>query len=79
MAQVDVGTKQNLAVSTTGVVYSWGFGSHCELGAGETITSRRTPRRVISDAMDGWTIEMASAGGQHCVLLGRQTVESPFE
>ena len=70
IAQLSAGTRHNLVVSRSGHVYSWGLGSSCQLGLGSDIDHVQVPTRVRSKALDdGWKVEYASSGGQHCALL----------
>ncbi|KAF8520331.1 hypothetical protein BU17DRAFT_65360 [Hysterangium stoloniferum] len=70
IAHLSVGTRHNLAVSQDGHAYSWGSGNGCELGLGPDTEVQPVPSRIRSKAMEGWKIEIAAAGGQHCLLLG---------
>ncbi|KAF8588636.1 RCC1/BLIP-II [Ramaria rubella] len=69
IVHLSVGTRHNLAVSKDGNAYSWGSGNGCELGLGPDVEVQPIPSRVKSKALDGWKVEVAGAGGQHCVLL----------
>ncbi|KAF8527766.1 regulator of chromosome condensation 1/beta-lactamase-inhibitor protein II [Gautieria morchelliformis] len=69
IAHLSAGTRHNLAISRDGNAYSWGSGNGCELGLGPDTEAQPVPSRVKSKALDGWKVEMAGAGGQHCVLL----------
>jgi regulator of chromosome condensation len=75
IAHLSAGTRHNLAVSRDGNAYSWGSGNGCELGLGPDIDVQPVPSRVKSKAMDGWKVEVAGAGGQHCVLLAVKSGE----
>ena len=74
IAHLSAGTRHNLAVSRDGNAYSWGSGNGCELGLGPDVEVQPVPSRVKSKALEGWNIEAASAGGQHCLLLATKTV-----
>ena len=69
IVHLSAGTRHNLAVSRDGNAYSWGSGNQCELGLGPDVEVQPVPSRVKSKALDGWKVEAAGAGGQHCVLL----------
>ena len=69
---ISAGTRHNLAVTKGGYVYSWGFSTQCALGLGKDVEFAKTPQRVKSKAMEGWHVEMAAAGGQHCLVLARR-------
>lgn len=75
IAHLSAGTRHNLAVSRDGNAYSWGSGNGCELGLGPDVEVQPVPSRVKSKAMDGWKVEVAGAGGQHCVLLATKPGE----
>ncbi|KLO20338.1 RCC1/BLIP-II protein [Schizopora paradoxa] len=81
IAHISAGTRHNLAVSREGHAYSWGLGQSCQLGLGSSIEDQKTPARLRSHLLDeldsekngwNWTVENASAGGQHCVLVARK-------
>ncbi|GJJ06239.1 hypothetical protein Clacol_000429 [Clathrus columnatus] len=69
MAFLSAGTRHNLAVSRAGHAYSWGSGSGCQLGLGSDVEVQPVPTRVRSKALEGWNVQSAAAGGQHCFLL----------
>jgi regulator of chromosome condensation len=71
---VSAGTRHNLAVTKMGYVYAWGFSTQCALGLGKDVEFAKTPQRVKSKGMEGWHVEMAAAGGQHCLVLARRLV-----
>jgi len=71
---VSAGTRHNLAVTKMGYVYAWGFSTQCALGLGRDVEFAKTPQRVKSKGMEGWHVEMAAAGGQHCLVLARRLV-----
>lgn len=66
---ISAGTRHNLAVSRAGHVYSWGSGSGCQLGLGSDVEVAFVPTRVRSKALEGWHVQSAAAGGQHCFIL----------
>ena len=69
IVHLSAGTRHNLAVSRDGNAYSWGSGNGCELGLGPDVEVQPVPSRVKSKALDGWKVEAAGAGGQHCLML----------
>lgn len=70
---LSAGTRHNLAVSRAGFVYAWGFGSGCQLGLGSDVEMAPVPTRARSKVLEGWKVESAAAGGQHCFLLATKT------
>ncbi|KDQ21657.1 hypothetical protein BOTBODRAFT_26088 [Botryobasidium botryosum FD-172 SS1] len=73
MAQISAGMRHNLAVSRSGQVYGWGYAPKCQLGLGEGVDSSHTPRRLKSAVLEGWKVEYAGAGEQHCVLMATKS------
>lgn len=70
IVQLSAGSRHNLVVSRSGHVYAWGLGSSCQLGLGSDVDHVQVPTRVRSKALDdGWKVDFASSGGQHCALL----------
>lgn len=65
---ISAGTRNNLAVSKDGIVYSWGLGNQYQLGMGE-VDEKSVPGRVKSAAMVPFDFESCYAGGQHCLLI----------
>lgn len=70
--QIATNTRQNFGVSSTGAVYSWGFGNVCQLGLGSDVEEAETPTRVVSKAMNGFRVLSAHAGGQHSVVVAQR-------
>ncbi|WOO78367.1 Protein pim1 [Vanrija pseudolonga] len=70
VASISAGTRHNLAVSRDGKVYAWGLGNQGQLGLGSAETAD-TPTWVRSKQLKPYKAVAASAGGQHCVLLGK--------
>jgi len=64
---VTCGKHHTILLTDTGSVYSFGTGSHGELGH-STVDSEVVPRRI--EILDGVTITDISAGGWHSVALG---------
>jgi regulator of chromosome condensation len=78
ITSISANGRHNLALSSSGEVFSWGLGLSSQLGlgkdpgTGEAIEEAAEPRKVESKAMLGWKVVDISAGGQHCVLLARR-------
>jgi regulator of chromosome condensation len=68
IASISSGTRHNLAVSTTGYAYAWGYGNQCQLGLGPNIEEQGVPKRIRWKGGDAWKVMKAAAGGQHCLL-----------
>lgn len=68
IASLSSGARHVLAVSTQGVVYSWGFGNQSQLGLGDE-EAAQTPTEVRSKQFKGFLGVMVSAGGQHSTVL----------
>ncbi|XP_056138245.1 RCC1 domain-containing protein 1 [Lampris incognitus] len=64
-----LGAEHAILLSATGVVYSWGLGSHGQLGH-ESLTSEEEPRAV--EALWGMPMSSVATGGWHsaCVSAG---------
>lgn len=64
-----LGTEHVILLSASGVVYTWGFGSHGQLGHGE-LGAEEEPRAV--EALWGLPMSRVAAGGWHsaCVSVG---------
>ena len=76
---IDCGTNHNLALSSTGDVYSWGYGDMLALGHGKEADEKQ-PRKIdMKKAIDErgrrtnntYSVFAISAGGQHSALLGK--------
>jgi len=67
---VSVGSHHSLAISTDGVVYSWGFGETYALGLGPAGEDVETPTRIKNTATQNHNILLAGAGGQFSVTGG---------
>ncbi|CAE6439291.1 unnamed protein product [Rhizoctonia solani] len=68
IAAISSGTRHNLAVSTTGYAYAWGYGNQCQLGLGPDVEEQTVPKRIRWKGGDAWKVLKAAAGGQHCLL-----------
>lgn len=67
--QVSAGITHNLAISTAGKVYGWGYNSYGVLGDGST-TQRTSPVNITnSGALSGKTVTQVSAGGDHSLAV----------
>lgn len=69
--QIATGGRQNFGVSAKGAVFTWGFGNTSQLGLGDE-EEAETPTRVISQAMKGFRVLSAAAGGQHSVVVAQR-------
>uniref|UniRef100_A0A3B4APW0 Uncharacterized protein n=1 Tax=Periophthalmus magnuspinnatus TaxID=409849 RepID=A0A3B4APW0_9GOBI len=61
-----LGPEHVILLSATGAVYTWGQGSHGQLGHG-SLTSEEEPRAV--EALWGVPMKAVSAGGWHCCCI----------
>ncbi|XP_055011555.1 RCC1 domain-containing protein 1 isoform X2 [Boleophthalmus pectinirostris] len=61
-----VGPEHVILLSATGAVYTWGQGSHGQLGHG-SLTSEEEPRAV--EALWGVPMKSVAAGGWHCCCI----------
>ncbi|WWC90461.1 uncharacterized protein L201_005396 [Kwoniella dendrophila CBS 6074] len=75
IANISAGTRHNLAISKSGHVYSWGLGNQAQLGLGADTESAEVPSLVRSKLLRPYSAKVASAGGQHCVLLATKKDE----
>ncbi|KAG9031903.1 hypothetical protein FRB95_002109 [Tulasnella sp. JGI-2019a] len=73
---ISTASRHNLAISSTGVVYGWGYGDAHQLGMGE-LDEQRVPARVMRNVMADWIFEEGHAGGTHCLLVGRRRESAP--
>lgn len=72
--QICCGSNHTLAVSVTGSVYAWGqAGVH--LGLADEEKDYYSPKLIKAEDLDGTFAIMASAGGQHSIIL---TTASPM-
>lgn len=63
---LSLGPEHAILLSTTGAVYTWGQGSHGQLGHG-SLTSEGEPRAV--EALWGVPMKAVAAGGWHCCCI----------
>ncbi|CAE6436863.1 unnamed protein product [Rhizoctonia solani] len=68
ISAISSGTRHNLAISTTGYAYSWGYGNQCQLGLGPDVEEQQVPKRIRWKGGDNWKVLKGAAGGQHCLL-----------
>jgi len=68
VVSIACGARHNLAVDKDGVVYSWGFGVSSQLGQGDE-EQMETPTPVKSKQLLPYSTVVATAGGQHSILL----------
>lgn len=69
--QIATNTRQNFGVSSRGAVFAWGFGNTSQLGLGDE-EEAETPTRITSQAMKGFRVISAAAGGQHSVVVAQR-------
>ncbi|XP_061574283.1 regulator of chromosome condensation [Cololabis saira] len=72
---VTCGASVSYAVTKEGSVYAWGMGTNLQLGTGEE-DDEWSPVKVTGKQLENREVLMASSGGQHTVLLVRDTQES---
>lgn len=70
--QIDCGGNHNLALTTSGEIYTWGYGDTSALGHGED-ADELLPRRLnFSKAkIKNITVTQVAGGGQHSAIIGR--------
>lgn len=68
IASISSGTRHNLAISTTGYAYAWGYGNQCQLGMGPDVEEQPVPKRIRWKGGEAWKVVKCAAGGQHCLL-----------
>ena len=64
------GTHHNIAISSTGMTYSWGYGESWQVGHGPNAGDIEVPTRIENTATSGVKMITGGAGGQFSVLLG---------
>ncbi|KAJ7126264.1 regulator of chromosome condensation 1/beta-lactamase-inhibitor protein II [Mycena epipterygia] len=69
IAHISAGERYTLAIDEGGFLYSWGEGNASQLGLGN-VSNAKTPTRVANTALKAHRVTVASAGGQHVLLLG---------
>jgi alpha-tubulin suppressor-like RCC1 family protein len=72
LAAIAIGTSHNLALSTAGELFSWGYNFYGQLGDG-TKVNRTQPVAVIADGvLAGRTITAIAAGEDHSLALSSE-------
>ncbi|PFH34673.1 regulator of chromosome condensation RCC1 [Besnoitia besnoiti] len=66
---VQCGSDHCLAVTTSGILYTWGAGQNFQLGNGEDVEIRRTPFLVDPRLFDSTFVLQAFGGSQHSMVL----------
>jgi regulator of chromosome condensation len=64
------GSHHNIAISTAGEPYSWGYGESWQVGHGPTAGDIEVPTKIENTATRGINMVSGGAGGQFSVLLG---------
>jgi alpha-tubulin suppressor-like RCC1 family protein len=72
-SQLSAGTNHSLGVTSSGILYAWGYNAQGQLGDG-TVINRSSPV-TVTGGLTGW-LEI-SAGGKHS--LGVLLVETGIE
>ncbi|KLO19781.1 RCC1/BLIP-II protein [Schizopora paradoxa] len=75
IVHISAGIHNNLAVSASGALYSWGQGNQGELGVGDE-TDMPTPHMIVRREGGQWKTITAECGGQHSMALLRKKVPS---
>lgn len=70
MIYATCGTHHNIAISSTGEPYSWGYGESWQVGHGPAAGDIEVPTKIDNTATRGVKMVTAGAGGQFSVLLG---------
>lgn len=70
MIHAACGTHHNIAISSTGEAYSWGYGESWQVGHGPGAGDIEIPTRIDNTATRGVKMITGGAGGQFSVLLG---------
>lgn len=73
VVQISAGTRASMAITSEGVLYTWGEGSQSELGAGAT-EMLKTPTAIVRKE-GSWAAVMGSCGGQHGLALLRKRAD----
>lgn len=76
---VGAGSHHSFAVTTDGVVYSWGFGDTYALGLGPIDGDVEMPTRIFNTATKNSDIQIVGAGGQFSVSGGTLLKEEQAE
>ncbi len=69
ITKIAAGGFHNLALSSDGLLYCWGIGTHGELGNGNTITSNLPVAVTMNGALNGKSISEITAGGYHSIVV----------
>ena len=64
------GTHHNIAISSSGEAYSWGYGESWQVGQGPQGEDIEVPTKIENNATRGVKMVGGGAGGQFSVLLG---------
>src|SRR5947207_15674899 len=64
------GTHHNIAISSTGEAYSWGYGESWQVGHGPKAGDIEVPTKIDNTATREVKMVTGGAGGQFSVLLG---------
>jgi regulator of chromosome condensation len=70
MVSAACGTHHNIAISTAGEPYTWGYGESWQVGLGPGAGDVEKPTKIENTATRGVKMLMGGAGGQFSVLLG---------
>lgn len=84
VATVATGGSSSFAITESGRLYSWGFGTNGQLGSGEDEdivipTLVKGKRLVPKDGTPPARVLQVDAGGQHTVILAAGVVQSAAE
>lgn len=71
--EVACGTAVSYAVTDTGELYAWGMGTNGQLGMGDNDEDLVQPTRMMSKQLEKREVIAVSSGGQHTVLLAKDT------
>ncbi|CCH57982.1 hypothetical protein TBLA_0A01815 [Henningerozyma blattae CBS 6284] len=67
---IDVGSHHSIAISTNGIMYSWGFGDTYAVGLGPTDGDTEIPTRIKNTATADEQMIFVGCGGQFSVAGG---------
>jgi regulator of chromosome condensation len=70
IVDIDCGSRNSVAITASGAMYTWGEGNSSELGLRET-TEIQTPQILVRREGGSWAAVAASCGGQHVMALMR--------
>jgi len=70
MVYAACGTHHNLAISSAGEPYTWGYGESWQVGQGPSGEDIEVPTKIDNTATKGVKMITGGAGGQFSVLLG---------